>query len=428
MKPGNSIIQQAVVAVVSPTVAVLMGLQTGCIQPQAMGPSRGAPMSAPALDGISVLITVGPPPIPLYEQPDCPDDGYLWTPGYWAWEGAGYFWVPGTWVMAPAIGLLWTPGYWGWGGHTYVFHAGYWGPHVGFYGGVNYGHGYGGSGYEGGRWQGRNYAYNRAVTNVNVTHITNVYHQTVIVNNPTHIAYNGGAGGLKAGPTRQDKAVERESHVPLTSEQAQHHRSASQDEDLRASVNGGKPPVTATRKPAGFSPEHVQPVQAPGGQEKDAARESKPKVLPLPPKPPVLEVQPANPEPHPEPEAGASPSVPHDLPLVETAPHKVPDPIAAPAKHSAPKPPPEPVVHSIQKPGRQPAAPKQNLKPSLKPSPTPSPAPSKAEPQKVRKSGKAPAKKPASKPRPAPAEPGQSVPSDPQRPYPWPLPQDTHEK
>jgi hypothetical protein len=39
-----------------------------------------------------------PPPLPDYEQPQAPGDGYLWTPGYWAWGGGGYYWVPGGWV------------------------------------------------------------------------------------------------------------------------------------------------------------------------------------------------------------------------------------------------------------------------------------------------------------------------------------------
>ena len=66
----------------------------------------------------------------------------MWTPGYWAWGNDGYYWVPGTWVPAPAVGLLWTPGYWGWSGGYYRWNVCYWGPHVGFYGGVNYGFGY----------------------------------------------------------------------------------------------------------------------------------------------------------------------------------------------------------------------------------------------------------------------------------------------
>jgi hypothetical protein len=65
----------------------------------------------------------------------CPGDGYIWTPGYWAWDGE-YYWVPGTWVMAPEAGYLWTPGYWGWAGDAFMFNEGYWGLSVGFYGGI----------------------------------------------------------------------------------------------------------------------------------------------------------------------------------------------------------------------------------------------------------------------------------------------------
>jgi hypothetical protein len=61
---------------------------------------------------IILSINIAPPPLPVYEQPPCPGDGYLWTPGYWAYAEEGYFWVPGTWVLIPEPGYLWTPGYW----------------------------------------------------------------------------------------------------------------------------------------------------------------------------------------------------------------------------------------------------------------------------------------------------------------------------
>jgi hypothetical protein len=110
---------------------------------------------------IGISVGFGPPAIPVYEQPICPADGLLWTPGYWAYDaGGGYYWVPGTWVEAPQVGFLWTPGYWGWGGAAFFFHEGYWGPQVGFYGGINYGFGYGGVGFEGGRWDGGRFSYN----------------------------------------------------------------------------------------------------------------------------------------------------------------------------------------------------------------------------------------------------------------------------
>src|SRR5271165_4005219 len=122
------------------------------------------PSPAPAQISVGVAIHIGPPVLPVYAQPICPGAGYIWTPGYWAYGPDGYFWVPGTWVLAPTPGYLWTPGYWGWGGGVYVFHAGYWGPHVGFYGGINYGFGYGGAGFFGGEWRGGVYHYNTAVT------------------------------------------------------------------------------------------------------------------------------------------------------------------------------------------------------------------------------------------------------------------------
>ena len=102
---------------------------------------------APAQIAIGISVNVAPPALPVYVQPPIPSPGYIWAPGYWAWDDeVGYYWVPGTWVSPPGEGLLWTPGYWGWTDGVYSFHAGYWGPTVGFYGGVAYGFGYTGVG------------------------------------------------------------------------------------------------------------------------------------------------------------------------------------------------------------------------------------------------------------------------------------------
>src|SRR5579871_1763651 len=152
---------------------------------------------AQANAGLFVSVTVAPPALPVYVQPPIPGPGYMWTPGYWAWDddSGDYYWVPGAWVLAPQPGLLWTPGYWGWDDSgVYVWHAGYWGPHVGFYGGINYGCGYVGVGFAGGYWSGGAFFYNRSVMNVGASvSITNVYNKTVIVNNnTTNVSFNGG--------------------------------------------------------------------------------------------------------------------------------------------------------------------------------------------------------------------------------------------
>src|SRR5271163_930666 len=169
----------------------------------------------PAASFAGVFISVGfaPPILPVYTQPLCPGDGYLWTPGYWAYGPGGYYWVPGVWVQPPTVGLLWTPGYWGWGGSAFIFHAGYWGPHVGFYGGINYGFGYGGVGFAGGRWEGGHFAYNTAVMNVNRTVIHNTYVENVHVTNVgVHTSFNGGTGGIQARATAQEAGYARENH------------------------------------------------------------------------------------------------------------------------------------------------------------------------------------------------------------------------
>jgi hypothetical protein len=223
------------------------------------------PARSSAQISVGVAVHIGPPSLPVYEQPICPGAGYLWTPGYWAYGDDGYYWVPGTWVMAPTVGYLWTPGYWGWGGGGYFWHAGYWGPHVGFYGGINYGFGYGGVGFFGGRWNGGVFAYNTAVVHVNTTVIHNTYVDKTVINNVTvnnHVSYNGGTGGVSARATSAELAAEHEHHIAPTSMQTQHEHAASTNRALLASENHGKPAIAATAKPGEFSGHGVVAARA----------------------------------------------------------------------------------------------------------------------------------------------------------------------
>jgi hypothetical protein len=214
--------------------------------------------------GVGISVRFGPPPIPVYEQPPCPGPGYLWTPGYWAWsDDDGYYWVPGTWVVAP-VGLLWTPGYWGWDNGFYLWHAGYWGPHVGFYGGINYGFGYTGVGFWGGEWRGHSFYYNRSVMNVTNVRITNVYNRTVVVNNYSHVSYNGGEGGISARPTREQERFAHEHHRDALPAQRQQVQAASHNRALFASQNHGRPAIAATARPGDFKG-HVVAAREAGG-------------------------------------------------------------------------------------------------------------------------------------------------------------------
>jgi hypothetical protein len=229
------------------------------------------PSTSSAQIAVGLAVRIGPPALPFYAQPIAPGPGYLWTPGYWGWnDDGGYYWVPGTWVVAP-IGMLWTPGYWGWGGGFYAWHPGYWGPHVGFYGGINYGFGYGGVGFFGGEWRGGAFFYNRAVMNVDVVHVTNVYSRTVVVNNESHVAFNGGEGGVAARATAEEEAAAREPHQAPLAAQTEHEHAASQNRAMFASENHGAPAVAATARPGEFSGHNVVAAKAAGAPYKAPA-------------------------------------------------------------------------------------------------------------------------------------------------------------
>src|SRR5882724_2843459 len=232
----------------------------------------GMPTTSSA--GVIFSVSFGPPPLPVYEQPYCPGEGFIWTPGYWAYDYdfGDYYWVPGTWVRAPRVGYYWTPGYWAWFGNRYVFYDGYWGPQVGFYGGINYGYGYFGNGYDGGRWERGRFYYNRSVNNVNVTNIHNVYN-TTIINRTTvnHVSYNGGNGGIPARPTRQQETFARERHLAPVADQTQHRQLARGDREQRASINHGRPAIAATPRPRDFK-ERVPAREAGGAYNPPANR------------------------------------------------------------------------------------------------------------------------------------------------------------
>jgi hypothetical protein len=201
---------------------------------------------------VDISVGFAPPVLPVYEQPPCPVAGYLWTPGYWGYgyDAGDYYWVPGAWVPPPSVGVIWTPPWWGWNNGAYVFNQGYWGPTIGFYGGVNYGYGYTGNGYWGGRWEGNAFRYNTAVTRVNNTVIHNTYVDRNVVNkqvNTNRASFNG-PNGVKAEPNAEQKAAAANAKkMPPTSQQLARQQAAAKDRNLQASVNKGKPNADAIK-------------------------------------------------------------------------------------------------------------------------------------------------------------------------------------
>jgi hypothetical protein len=280
---------------------------------------------------ILVSVNFAPLALPVYEQPVCPQPNLMWTPGYWDYADGDYYWVPGAWVPAPYEGALWTPYYWDWYGGGYRLHRGYWGRHVGYYGGVDYGFGYGGIGFSGGQWRGNEFAYNTAVTRVNETMIHTTYvDRTIVVNNTivnnNRVSYNGGPGGIQHTATPTELVADRERHAAPTSVQANYEQTAKVDRSSYSKVNGGHPqnavstrPQSAETRIAANAPKtearpetrttpmaqpqsHVSPAQHASPQERAAPQQ---RVAPQQQRPAPMER--AGPEQHAAPQVRAAP-------------------------------------------------------------------------------------------------------------------------
>jgi hypothetical protein len=67
------------------------------------------------------------PPVPVVETVvPAPGPGYVWTPGYYIWDGRAYVWAPGAWVVAPWPGARWEPPHWVHRRGGWIFVEGHW--------------------------------------------------------------------------------------------------------------------------------------------------------------------------------------------------------------------------------------------------------------------------------------------------------------
>lgn len=95
-------------------VAAAMGLAT-------LAGVHATPAQARAYIDVDVRVA---PPAPRYERVRV-RPGYVWTPGYWSWNGRRHVWIGGNYVVA-------RPGYayvgprWVSYGPAWRFHAGRW--------------------------------------------------------------------------------------------------------------------------------------------------------------------------------------------------------------------------------------------------------------------------------------------------------------
>jgi hypothetical protein len=189
---------------------------------------------------------------------------------------------------------------------------------------------------------------------VDTVSITNVYvNRTVIVNNDSHVAFNGGEGGVAVRPTPQQEAYARQPHTPPVASQVQQEHAASQNRALFASENHGAPAVAATARPGEFSGKGVvaakaagAPYHAPAMSPKEARAAAPAGKAPATPNRPEPASRPSTPPPSthaatPPREQNARPAT---EPRTENAPHpatkenapKESAPRAKPPKEKAP--------------------------------------------------------------------------------------------
>jgi hypothetical protein len=69
-----------------------------------------AMVSLPVAARAFVEIQVAPP-APRVEVVPPPRPNYVWTPGYWRWNGRRHIWINGVWVPARR-GFHWEPAAW----------------------------------------------------------------------------------------------------------------------------------------------------------------------------------------------------------------------------------------------------------------------------------------------------------------------------
>ena len=73
-----------------------------------------------------VYVRVGPPAPVVERVVVAPGPGYVWTPGFYRWDGRAYAWVPGRYVLPPRARAVWVPGHWTRERHGWFWVEGHW--------------------------------------------------------------------------------------------------------------------------------------------------------------------------------------------------------------------------------------------------------------------------------------------------------------
>lgn len=81
-------------------------------------------MAMPAAAQVSINISIAPP-VPIYESAPIMTPGYIWAPGYWAWNNDRHVWIRGR-TIVQRVGYRWEPDRWEQRGNGYYRQPGNW--------------------------------------------------------------------------------------------------------------------------------------------------------------------------------------------------------------------------------------------------------------------------------------------------------------
>src|SRR5690242_12354171 len=104
------------------TIVLSAFLACGMCACATSGPPRDAPRVYESRSGAEIVVR--PPPPKVVAVPSA-RAGYVWTPGYWRWNGREHVWVDGRW-MRERSGSIWVPAHWEERGDKWHFEQGHW--------------------------------------------------------------------------------------------------------------------------------------------------------------------------------------------------------------------------------------------------------------------------------------------------------------
>ena len=78
------------------------------------------------LSAADIRVNIAPPRVHVEHRSHRPGPEYVWTPGYYRWDGHAYAWSDGSWQRPPHRHARWVTPRWRRDGRDYVFVEGRW--------------------------------------------------------------------------------------------------------------------------------------------------------------------------------------------------------------------------------------------------------------------------------------------------------------